>query len=82
MAKVRNNIIIQGLSGSLGEQLVIKQDKAGRTIVGVAPSFDPNRTASLRRPNLNGRGNSAMPLCMQKGRRARACMWRRRKGRR
>lgn len=44
MAKVRNNIIIQGLSGSLGEQLVIKQDKAGRTIVGVAPSFDPNRT--------------------------------------
>jgi hypothetical protein len=44
MAKVRNNIIIQGLSGSLGDQLVIKQDKAGRTIVGVAPSFDPNRT--------------------------------------
>ena len=44
MAKVRNNIIIQGLSGSVGEQLVIKQDKAGRTIVGVAPSFDPNRT--------------------------------------
>lgn len=44
MAKVRNNIIIQGLSGSLGDQLVIKQDKAGRTIVGVAPAFDPNRT--------------------------------------
>jgi hypothetical protein len=46
MAKVRNNIIIQGLSGSLGEQLVIKQDKAGRTIVGVSPTFDPNRTYS------------------------------------
>lgn len=46
MAKVRNNIIIQGLSGSLGDQLVIKQDKAGRTIVGVAPAFDPNRTFS------------------------------------
>lgn len=44
MAKVRKNIIIHGLSGSLGDQLVIKQDKAGRTIVGVAPSFDPNRT--------------------------------------
>lgn len=44
MAKVRNNIIIQGLSGSLGEQLVIKQDKAGRTIVAVPPSVDPNRT--------------------------------------
>ncbi len=44
MAKVRNNIIIQGLSGSLGDQLVIRQDKAGRTIVGVSPTFDPNRT--------------------------------------
>jgi hypothetical protein len=44
MAKVRNNIIIQGLSGSLGSQLVVKQDKAGRTIVAVPPSVDPNRT--------------------------------------
>lgn len=46
MAKVRNNIIIQGLSGSLGEQLVIKQDKAGRTIVAVPPTYDENRTFS------------------------------------
>jgi len=44
MAQVRNNIIIHGLSGSLGSQLVIKQDKAGRTIVGVPPTTDPNRT--------------------------------------
>lgn len=44
MAKVRKNLIIQGLSGSLGEQLVIRHDKAGRTIVAVSPSFDPNRT--------------------------------------
>lgn len=46
MAKVRNNIVIQGLSGSLGDQLVIKQDKAGRTIVSVMPKLDPNRTYS------------------------------------
>lgn len=46
MAKVRNNIIIQGLSGSLGDQLVIKQDKAGRTIVAVPPSANPNRVFS------------------------------------
>ena len=46
MAKVRNNIVIQGLSGSLGDQIVIKQDKAGRTIVGVSPNFDPNRSFS------------------------------------
>lgn len=43
MAKVRSNIIIQGLSGMLGNQLVIKQDKAGRTIVSVRPTFDENR---------------------------------------
>ncbi len=46
MAKVRNNIFVRGLSGSLGEQFVIKQDKAGRTIVSVSPTFDPNRTYS------------------------------------
>lgn len=44
MAKVRNNIVMKGLSGSLGDQLVLKQDKAGRTIVSVKPSFDPNHT--------------------------------------
>ena len=44
MAKVRKNLVIQGLSGSLGEQLVIRHDRAGRTIVAVSPSFDPNRT--------------------------------------
>jgi hypothetical protein len=46
MAKVRNNIVVQGLSGSLGDQLVIKQDKAGRTIVSVKPTFDEHRTFS------------------------------------
>ncbi|HCR72014.1 MAG TPA: hypothetical protein DIW23_11260 [Anaerolineae bacterium] len=46
MAKVRKNLIIQGLSGSLGEQLVIRHDRAGRTIVAVSPSFDPDRTFS------------------------------------
>ena len=46
MAKVRNNIVIKGLSGSLGDQLVLKQDKAGRTIVSVKPDFDPNHEFS------------------------------------
>ena len=46
MAKVRNNIFVRGLSGSLGEQFVVKQDKAGRTIVSVAPTFSENRTYS------------------------------------
>lgn len=42
MAKVRNNIVMKGLSGSLGDQLVVKQDKGGRTIVAVKPEFDEN----------------------------------------
>jgi hypothetical protein len=46
MAKVRNNIVMKGLSGSLGDQIVVKQDKAGRTIVAVKPEFDPNHTFS------------------------------------
>lgn len=46
MAKVRKNIVVQGLSGSLGDQLVIRQDKAGRTIISMAPTFDPDRTFS------------------------------------
>jgi len=43
MAKVRNNLAMRGLSGSLGEQVVIKIDKAGRTIVCNKPKFYKNR---------------------------------------
>ena len=46
MAKVRNNIFVRGLSGSLGEQFVVKQDKSGRTIVSASPTFDQNRIYS------------------------------------
>jgi len=38
MAKVSNNIIMQGLSGSLGNQLVIRQGKGGQTIVATMPT--------------------------------------------
>jgi hypothetical protein len=46
MAKVRNNIMVRGLSGAVGEQFVIRKDKAGRTIVGNIPTFDENRQFS------------------------------------
>ena len=59
MAKVRNNIIIQGLSGSLGEQLVIKQDKSGRTIVAVPPTYDENRTFSEAQQAQHGKFREA-----------------------
>jgi hypothetical protein len=39
MAKVRSNPIIQGLSGKLGDQLVFRHLRDGRTIVCVKPDF-------------------------------------------
>ena len=39
MAKVRNNLLIRGLSGKLGDQFVIRQLRDGRTIVCARPDF-------------------------------------------
>jgi hypothetical protein len=43
MATVRRNIVLEGLGGLLGNQLIFKRDKAGRTIVSIKPRFDENR---------------------------------------
>jgi hypothetical protein len=43
MAKVRKNIVISGASGMLGDQLVLKRDRAGRTILSVKPTFPEDR---------------------------------------
>ena len=43
MARVRRNVVIEGLAGMLAEQLVFKRDKAGRTIVSIKPRFDEDR---------------------------------------
>jgi hypothetical protein len=45
MAKIRKNIIIEGISGKLGGQLVFRTLKDGRTIVCAAPDFS-NRVFS------------------------------------
>jgi hypothetical protein len=43
MAKVGKNIIITGLSGSLGDQLVIKMGKGGQTVISTSPKFPEGR---------------------------------------
>jgi hypothetical protein len=48
MARVFKNAIIQGLIGSLGGQIVLRQDSAGRTIVSLRPTFRADRTFSER----------------------------------
>jgi len=46
MATVRHNVVVEGLGGMLGDQLVFKTDKAGRTIISYRPTFDEDRTFS------------------------------------
>ena len=43
MAKVKNNIFIRGLSGSLGDQFVVRGTKGGETIVAAKPAFSSER---------------------------------------
>lgn len=47
MARVHQNIVMQGAKGTLGNQLIFKKDKAGRTIISVMPTFDEDRAFSL-----------------------------------
>jgi hypothetical protein len=46
MAKVKKNVVVNGLSGMLGDQVVFKRDKAGRTILSVKPTFPEDRVFS------------------------------------
>jgi len=43
MAKVQNNIFVRGLSGSLGDQFVVRKGKAGNTVISNKPVFSPQR---------------------------------------
>jgi hypothetical protein len=46
MAYIRKNVVMEGLSGMLADQIVLRQDKAGRTIVSIRPHYGPNREFS------------------------------------
>jgi hypothetical protein len=46
MARVRKNQVMQGLTGLIGDQILVRTDKAGRTIVGSKPTFKEDRTFS------------------------------------
>jgi hypothetical protein len=43
MAKVHNNIFVRGLTGSIGDQFVIRKTRSGKTIIANKPRFDDNR---------------------------------------
>lgn len=46
MVKVKKNIVMEGMSGALGDQLILKWVRGGRTILCVKPTFDPDRQYS------------------------------------
>ncbi len=46
MAKVDNNIFIRGLTGSLGDQFILRKGKAGTTIITAKRSSNANREFS------------------------------------
>jgi hypothetical protein len=46
MAKVKGNLMMARLSGSLGDQFIIKRDRGGRTIICKKPTFQEDREFS------------------------------------
>jgi hypothetical protein len=43
MAKIDDNIIMEGIRGRLGKRLVYRKSRGGTTIVSIRPSFSENR---------------------------------------
>lgn len=46
MAKVNDNLLLEGLSGKVGDKLVLKRIRGGRTILCKKPTFGPDRKFS------------------------------------
>lgn len=49
MAKVTNNIVIHGLSGMLGKQVVVRRQKNGQYVVCAAPHHGPRAASAAER---------------------------------
>jgi len=59
MAKVRSNVVVRGLSGKFGDQMVYRQMKDGRTIVAKMPDFS-SRVLSPKQEEKNERFRQAV----------------------
>lgn len=64
MATVKRNIIVEGMSGTLGKQLVFRQMKDGRTIVSTKPDFS-NRVFSREQLTHQSRFQEASAYARQ-----------------
>lgn len=54
MAKAQKNIVIQGIRGTIGNQLVFRQGKNGRTIISKKPTFADDRVFSEAQKEHHG----------------------------
>ena len=43
MARIFNNIFVRGLTGNVGDQFIIRQNRNGETIIANKPRFRPDR---------------------------------------
>lgn len=60
MARVSRNVLLKGLEGVLGDDLIVKRDKAGRTLICMKPRFKEDRVFSEAQKTQQGRFRRAM----------------------
>ena len=54
MAKIWNNLFLEGLTGLVGDRIILRRDAAGRTIICARPRPNPHRAFSdLQRAQLD-----------------------------
>src|SRR5512141_2966107 len=46
MAKVRSNIVVRGLSGKIGDQIVFRRLRGGRTVACAMPDFSRRKLSA------------------------------------
>ena len=60
MAKVVDNLIVQGLSGRLGKQVVVRRRRDGSYVVAAAPPRNTGRKATLAQAAYRERFRAAI----------------------
>jgi hypothetical protein len=65
MAKVHDNLVVRGISGSLGDQVVFKHYFDGRTILSKKPTFPDDREFSEKQKGHQGAFKEAAAYAKQ-----------------
>ncbi|APR88464.1 hypothetical protein A7982_13813 [Minicystis rosea] len=60
MAKIRNNVVLHGVSGMIGKQLVVRLGKDGRGVLAVPPTVAEGRESSAKQKEHQERFRQAI----------------------